>query len=123
MIGEGGRSQTGAGGKLLWWGIEVAQKRPLWLEVSTSGRGGHGAGLNPESANHQLIQGLARLLGEPARWRVTAPVRDYSHAIAPLQNERWRRVFANIDARDRGERPEGVPDARAWPTSSSTPCR
>jgi acetylornithine deacetylase/succinyl-diaminopimelate desuccinylase-like protein len=67
VIGEGGRSQTGAGGKLLWWGIEVAQKRPLWLEVSTSGRGGHGAGLNPESANHQLIQCLARLLGEPAR--------------------------------------------------------
>jgi acetylornithine deacetylase/succinyl-diaminopimelate desuccinylase-like protein len=28
---------------------------------------------------------------------VTAPVRDYSHAIAPLQNPRWRRVFANID--------------------------
>jgi acetylornithine deacetylase/succinyl-diaminopimelate desuccinylase-like protein len=97
VICEGGRSQTGAGGKLLWWGIEVAQKRPLWLEVATSGRGGHGAGLNPDSANHQLIQGLARLLGEPSRWRVTAPVRDYSHAIAPLQNDRWRRVFANID--------------------------
>jgi acetylornithine deacetylase/succinyl-diaminopimelate desuccinylase-like protein len=98
VIGEGGRSQTGAGGKLLWWGIEVAQKRPLWLEVSTSGRGGHGAGLNPESANHQLIEGLARLLGEPARWRVTPPVRDYSRAIAPLQNERWRRVFSSIDS-------------------------
>ncbi len=97
VICEGGRSQTGAGGKLLWWGIEVAQKRPLWLEVATSGRGGHGAGLNPDSANHQLIQGLARLLGEPSRWRVTAPVRDYSHAIAPLQNDRWRKVFANID--------------------------
>jgi acetylornithine deacetylase/succinyl-diaminopimelate desuccinylase-like protein len=91
VIGEGGRSQTGAGGKLLWWGIEVAQKRPLWLEVSTSGRGGHGAGLNPESANHQLIEGLARLLGEPARWRVTPPVRDYSRAIAPL-------VFSSIDS-------------------------
>jgi len=97
VIGEGGRSQIGAGGKLLWWGIEVAQKRPLWLEVSTSGRGGHGAGLNPSSANHQLVEGLARLLAEPARWRVTAPVRDFSHAIAPLQNARWRRLFANID--------------------------
>jgi acetylornithine deacetylase/succinyl-diaminopimelate desuccinylase-like protein len=97
VIGEGGRSQIGAGGKLLWWGIEVAQKRPLWLEVSTSGRGGHGAGLNPASANHQLVEGLARLLAEPARWRVTAPVRDFSHAIAPLQNARWRRVFSNID--------------------------
>lgn len=97
VIGEGGRSQTGAGGKLLWWGIEVAQKRPLWLEVATSGRGGHGAGLNPDSANHQLLQGLARLLAAPLRWRVTAPVRDYSRAIAPLQNDRWRRVFSDVD--------------------------
>ncbi len=98
VIGEGGRTQTGAGGKVLWWEIEVAQKRPLWLEVSTSGRGGHGAGLNPDSANHQLVQGLARLLGAPPRWRVSPPVRDYCRAIAPLQNDYWRRVFANVDA-------------------------
>jgi len=98
VINEGGRSQTGAGGKLLWWGIEVAQKRPLWLEVSTSGRGGHGAGLNPDSANHQLVEGLARLLTAPPRWRVSAPVRVYCHAIAPLQNDRWRRIFANVDS-------------------------
>ncbi len=98
VIGEGGRSQIGAGGKLLWWGIEVAQKRPLWLEVSTSGRGGHGSGLNPFSANHQLVQGLARLLAAPIRWRVTPPVRAYCHAIAPLHNPYWRRVFSNIDA-------------------------
>lgn len=97
VIGEGGRSQTGAGGKLLWWGIEVSQKRPLWLEVSTSGRGGHGAGLNPESASHQLIQGLARLLGAPPRFRVSPPVRDYAHAIAPLQNAYWRHIFGDID--------------------------
>jgi acetylornithine deacetylase/succinyl-diaminopimelate desuccinylase-like protein len=98
VVGEGGRSQTGAGGKLLWWGIEVSQKRPLWLEVSTSGRGGHGAGLNPASASHQLIQGLARLLGAPPRFHVSPPVRDYARAIAPLQNPHWRRVFGNIDA-------------------------
>ncbi len=98
VIGEGGRSQTGAGGKLLWWGIEVAQKRPLWLEVSTSGRGGHGSSLNPYSANHQLVQGLARLLAVPIRWRVTPPVRAYCRAIAPLHNQRWRRIFSNIDA-------------------------
>ncbi|MBW8876459.1 MAG: M20/M25/M40 family metallo-hydrolase [Acidobacteria bacterium] len=98
VVGEGGRSQTGAGGKLLWWGIEVSQKRPLWLEVSTSGRGGHGAGLNPDSANHQLVQGLARLLGAPPRFRVSPPVRDYCRAMAPLQNKYWRRIFSNVDA-------------------------
>ncbi|HEV2852556.1 MAG TPA: M20/M25/M40 family metallo-hydrolase [Thermoanaerobaculia bacterium] len=98
VIGEGGRSQVGPGGKVLWWGVEVAQKRPLWLEVSTSGRGGHGSGLNPDSANHQLLQGLARLLAAPARWRVSPPVRAYCQALAPLQNPHWRRVFSNLDA-------------------------
>lgn len=96
VMGEGGRSQV-VGDRVLWWGIEVAQKRPLWLEVSTAGRGGHGAGLNPQSATHQLIQGLARLLARPLRWRVTPPARTYVHAIAPLHNERWKRIFANID--------------------------
>jgi acetylornithine deacetylase/succinyl-diaminopimelate desuccinylase-like protein len=37
-------------------------------------------------------------LGAPPRWRVSPPVRDYCRAIAPLQNDHWRRVFANVDA-------------------------
>ncbi len=97
VAGEGGRNQTGAEDRLLWWGLEVAQKRPLWLEVSATGRGGHGSGLNPESASHQLIQGLARLLARPLRWRVTPPARAYLRALAPDENERWRRIFLNID--------------------------
>ncbi|HVT61035.1 MAG TPA: M20/M25/M40 family metallo-hydrolase [Thermoanaerobaculia bacterium] len=96
VVGEGGRSQV-AGDKLLWWGIEVAQKRPLWLEVTASGRGGHASGLNPESANHQLIAGLARLLALPVHWRVSAPARAYLAAVAPLHNAHWRAVFSHID--------------------------
>ena len=96
VIGEGGRSQVSAG-KLLWWGVEVAQKRPLWLEVSANGRAGHASGLNPQSANHQLIEGLARVLALPPRWRVTPPARDYLKAIAPLHNDHWKRVLSNID--------------------------
>ncbi len=95
VIGEGGRNQFS--GHLLWWGIEVSQKRPLWLAVSAHGRGGHGSALNPESANHQLIAGLARLLALPEHWRVTAPVRAYLAAIAPLHNAHWRQIFAHID--------------------------
>jgi acetylornithine deacetylase/succinyl-diaminopimelate desuccinylase-like protein len=97
VMGEGGRAQMGAGGTVAWWGIEVIQKRPLWLEVSVSGRGGHGSGLNPNSATHRLIQGLARVLALPARWRVTPPARDYCRAIAPLHEGHLRRVFSDID--------------------------
>jgi acetylornithine deacetylase/succinyl-diaminopimelate desuccinylase-like protein len=96
VLGEGGRTQI-SGNQLRWWGIEVAQKRPLWLEVTATGRGGHASGLNPESANHTLIQALARLLARPARWRVTPPARDYVHAIAPLHTQPWRRVLSDID--------------------------
>ncbi|HYL04875.1 MAG TPA: M20/M25/M40 family metallo-hydrolase [Thermoanaerobaculia bacterium] len=95
VIGEGGRNQFAQ--RLLWWGVEVAQKRPLWLEVTARGRGGHGSALNPESANHQLISGLARLLSLPAHWRVTAPVRDYLLAIAPLHNQHWQHLLTHVD--------------------------
>jgi acetylornithine deacetylase/succinyl-diaminopimelate desuccinylase-like protein len=95
VIGEGGRNQFTD--RLLWWGVEVAQKRPLWLRVSAHGRGGHGSALNVESANHQLIQGLARLLALPLHWRVTAPVRDYLAAIAPLHNQHWQHMLTHID--------------------------
>ncbi|HSN87641.1 MAG TPA: M20/M25/M40 family metallo-hydrolase, partial [Thermoanaerobaculia bacterium] len=97
VMGEGGRSQIGAGGKILFWGIEVAQKRPLWLEVTASGRGGHGSGLNPGSANHRLVQGLARVLALPVRWHVSEAARVYCRAIAPIHNERMRRTLADID--------------------------
>ena len=95
VIGEGGRNQFSQ--RLMWWGVEVAQKRPLWLEVTARGRGGHGSALNPESANHQLIAGLARLLALPAHWRVTAPVRDYLRAIAPLHNQHWQHLLTHVD--------------------------
>lgn len=95
VLNEGGRNQYGD--RLVWWGIEVAQKRPLWLGVTAHGRGGHGSALNVESANHQLIAGLARLLALPERWRVTAPARDYLRAIAPLHNRHWRDLFLHID--------------------------
>ena len=95
-LGEGGANRT-VNGRALWAGIEVAQKRPLWLRVTASGRRGHGSGLNPASANHQLVQGLARALELPARWRVTEAARLYLGALAPLHNEKYRRIFSDLD--------------------------
>ncbi|HXU46569.1 MAG TPA: M20/M25/M40 family metallo-hydrolase [Thermoanaerobaculia bacterium] len=97
VFGEGGANRV-AQGRILWWGLEVAQKRPLWMEVAARGRGGHGSGLNPGSANHELIRGLARLLDAKPRWRVTAATRDYLRALAPLHNGFWRSRFLRIDA-------------------------
>ena len=112
-LGEGGRNQQ-LNGRLLWWGIEVAQKRPLWLEVEARGRGGHASGLNPASAAHRLIQGLARLLALPPEWRVTAPARRYLHALAPLHNDRLRAAMLGAErAIAAGGPPSGLPPGMA----------
>lgn len=96
VMGEGGSSHR-AGDRLLWWGIEVAQKRAMWVEISTTGRGGHASTLNLHSASHRLILGLSRVLSIPPRWRVSAPVRQYLRALAPFHNRQWQRTFLNID--------------------------
>lgn len=64
VLGEGGTGKSVAG-RPLWWGIEIEQKRPLWLEVTARGKAGHGSSAGPESAAHRLIAGLARLLEAP----------------------------------------------------------
>jgi acetylornithine deacetylase/succinyl-diaminopimelate desuccinylase-like protein len=88
-----------AAGRLRWWDIEVAQKRPLWLEVRVEGRGGHASALNPASAAHELVRALARLVDLPQVYRVSPPARAYLAAIAPLhESPHYRRVFGDIDA-------------------------
>lgn len=96
VLGEGGANRT-VNGRELWAGIEVAQKRPLWLRVSAKGRRGHGSGLILGSATHQLIEGLARVLELPLDWKVTEAARVYLGALAPFHNEKYQAIFANPD--------------------------
>ena len=96
VLGEGGANRT-VNGRALWAGVEVAQKRPLWLRVTASGRPGHGSGLNPGSAPHRLIRSLARVTGREPRWRVDEATRLYLGALAPFHNDRYRRVFSDPD--------------------------
>ncbi len=95
---EGGSGRANDRG-LMWWEVEVAQKRPLWFMVRTRGRAGHASTYNPESALHQLIAALDRMLALPRPYRVTDPVRAYFRAIAPLhKGPRYPKLYADIDA-------------------------
>lgn len=96
VLGEGGANRV-INGKQFWWGIETAQKRPLWLEATARGRGGHGSMLNPGSAPHQLTLGLARLLERPKQFRVTPPVRRYLEAVRPYQSVSFGRMVTDLD--------------------------
>jgi acetylornithine deacetylase/succinyl-diaminopimelate desuccinylase-like protein len=94
VLNEGGSNRV-AGDRLFWWGVEVAQKRPLWLRVSTQGRGGHGSTYNPSSATHQLVASLANLFREAPQLRLTTPAKDYFGALSRFHGEAFGQVFGS----------------------------
>lgn len=95
VLGEGGSNRVVLG-RTFHFGVEVAQKRPLWLEVTARGRPGHASSVNPESAAHRLIAGLARLLEAPVVWRVTPVARRFFEQLAP-HDPQAARVAADLD--------------------------
>lgn len=96
VLGEGGANRVVAG-RHFWWGVESAQKRPLWLKATAQGRGGHGSMLNPGSAPHQLTLALARLLERPRDYRVTPEARRYLEAVMPFQSDYFGKMVAELD--------------------------
>ena len=96
VLGEGGMNRV-IGDQFLWWGIEVAQKRPLWLKVTAWGRGGHGSSLNMGSAPHQLTRSLARLVDRPLDYRVSPAPRQYLESVAPYQSDFFASMVESLD--------------------------
>lgn len=96
VLNEGG-SNRALNGRLVWWGVEIAQKRPLWLRVVAKGRGGHGSTLDLYTAPHRLVRALARLADRPLELRLTPPVRRYLETVAPMQGARFQRMVAELD--------------------------
>ena len=69
VINEGGSNET-AVDKVLFWGIEVQQKVPLWLRVTTDAAGGHGASGN-DGASMKLIRALQAIHAIETPYRLT----------------------------------------------------
>ncbi|MEM1245440.1 MAG: M20/M25/M40 family metallo-hydrolase [Acidobacteriota bacterium] len=97
VLNEAGLNKT-VNGRMLWWGIEFAQKRPLWLRLTARGRGGHGSGFNPDSATHTLTRGLTQLLASSGREIHVSPAAHlYFQALAPLHGAKFRALFGQED--------------------------
>ncbi len=92
VLNEAGVNRM-AGGRLLWWGIETAQKQVLWLRVTAAGRGGHASGFNPASATHRLVRALNRVLDLDHPWRVTAAAHQAFRGLAAFHGGEFAEVF------------------------------
>jgi acetylornithine deacetylase/succinyl-diaminopimelate desuccinylase-like protein len=83
VLTEGGNNRAFRG-RLAWWGVEVGQKRPLWLQVSTRGRAGHGSTADLATAPSQLLRGLARLFERKREYRITNEARSFFESLEQL---------------------------------------
>ena len=92
VLNEAGVNRV-SGDRLVWWGIETAQKQVLWLRVVASGRGGHGSGFNPASPTHRLLRALNRVLDLNHPFRVTAASHQAYRALAGLRSGEFAEVF------------------------------
>lgn len=94
VLNEGGQNRT-VRGRTLYWGIEIEQKRPLWLELLARGRGGHGSMATVDSAAHELVRALGRVLAAPPRWRVSPATRRMLERLAAIDPQARRLLDGN----------------------------
>jgi len=96
VLTEGGANRS-VKDRVLWWGVEVTQKRPLWLEVSAHGEGGHGSRLDRNSAADRLVRGLARIVSRPPDWHISHDAKNYFESIARFQPAQYRQAYTKLD--------------------------
>ncbi|HUG43348.1 MAG TPA: M20/M25/M40 family metallo-hydrolase, partial [Acidobacteriota bacterium] len=95
VLTEGGGNISDKG-KLLYVGVETAQKSPLWLRLTVRGQPGHGAVPREDSAVVRLIRALDRIVRFDPAIRLHPAVLRYFERIAPYQSEEARRHFENV---------------------------
>ena len=93
LINEG--SMGSVDGTRQSFAIEVTQKTPFWLKLTTTGKAGHGSTPPPASAVNRLIRALYRLQTYDFAPRVVSAVATYFAAIAPTASPKWKDVLTN----------------------------
>ena len=94
LLNEGGESSLDAQGRMQF-GIEVTQKTPFWLKLTSVGVPGHGSRPGPASAVNRLIRALDRLQTYEFAPRVVPAVAEYFAAIASSMPDRWKSEFTD----------------------------
>jgi acetylornithine deacetylase/succinyl-diaminopimelate desuccinylase-like protein len=92
LLNEGGDGTIDGAQKS--FAIEVTQKTPFWLKLTTTGVPGHGSTPPPASAVNHLIRALYRLQTYEFAPRVVPAVATYFAALAPSASK-WKDALTN----------------------------
>ncbi|MGZ5444299.1 MAG: M20/M25/M40 family metallo-hydrolase [Thermoanaerobaculia bacterium] len=111
-MNEGGSNET-AVDRVIFWGVEVQQKVPLWLRVTCEGGGGHGAAPPDDGgAPAKLVRALAAIDAIETPYRLDPSVARVIAASAAVRTdgraEKMRLIRDPLDvARIERELPSG----------------
>lgn len=90
IIDEGGFGSRDlfAPGRLVF-GISVAEKKILWLDLTAEGVAGHGSQPHEENPNDRLVRALARLLADPAPSSNVEVLQTFTQRVGPLAENKF----------------------------------
>jgi acetylornithine deacetylase/succinyl-diaminopimelate desuccinylase-like protein len=69
-----------------FYSVDVTEKTPLWLKLTTNGTEGHASAPPAQTAVTRLIGALARIIDYHPQIRVMGPVQDQFRTIAELEH-------------------------------------
>jgi acetylornithine deacetylase/succinyl-diaminopimelate desuccinylase-like protein len=107
IVTEGGGSRV-EGGKVKWFGVGVAEKRPYWVRLTAKGTTGHASVPTPDNPVPRVAAAVARLAAWDTPVRVISAVERFFKAQAASETGEHRRWL--LDARAALRTPRG----RAW---------
>ncbi|MGQ0712091.1 MAG: M20/M25/M40 family metallo-hydrolase [Gemmatimonadaceae bacterium] len=107
IITEGGDNPV-QDGKLLYYGVSVAEKRTFWQHLTVRGVPSHGSRPTKDNPVPKLIRALNRLGTYETPLHVTPGVEKYFRDISRVYEGEQRTWLANI------RRAITIPRARAW---------
>ena len=108
VLNEGGYNETVVD-RVVFWGIEVQQKVPLWLRVHAKGTGGHAASPPDDGGSvAKLVRALDGIEKIETPYRVTPDVLRYFHEAGSARNDERGEVLRNIENEIGGKRMTSV---------------
>lgn len=96
------------GGRVKWFGIDVAEKRPFWQRLTVAGTASHGSVPTPDNPVPRLVRALARVANWETPIRLTPAVDRFFKAQAAYETPEHRRWLSNARAA------LADPRGRAW---------
>jgi len=85
VVTEGGDNSRDADGRVRLFGLEVAEKGPLWLRLKATGTPGHGSRPIADSAVNRLVRALDRVRAHATELKVLPAAERYLRDMAPAQ--------------------------------------